>query len=128
MEQSRTFKVWVPRARPSAWLGSLWSLAGCLTVGLAHGLLRSRTAEANIGAEIMLPARRPFVWFSGSQPFTMSAAHAGDLQHIEGVRMAVPIARIWTGPRHRLGLAPGRGIPLPVRGNDRLTDQGRKKT
>ncbi len=63
------------------------------TVGLAHGLLRVRgQREANIGAEIMLRPAGTF-GFSGSQPFTMSAAHAGDLARIEGVRMAVPIGQ-----------------------------------
>src|SRR6266851_1973901 len=63
------------------------------TVGLAHGLLRARAhREANIGAEILI---RPSgsLGLSGSQPFTMSAAHAGDLARIEGVRMAVPIGQ-----------------------------------
>src|SRR6266436_9409283 len=53
------------------------------TVGLAHGMLRARgLREANIGAEIMLRPSGTFA-VSGMQPFTMSAAHAGDLQHIE---------------------------------------------
>jgi putative ABC transport system permease protein len=63
------------------------------TVGLAHGLLRARgQREANIGAEIMLRPAGSF-GFSGSQPFTMPAAHAGDLARIEGVRLAVPIGQ-----------------------------------
>jgi putative ABC transport system permease protein len=63
------------------------------TVGLAHGLLRARgQREANIGAEILLrPAGA--IGFSGSQPFTMSAAHAVELARVEGVRMAVPIGQ-----------------------------------
>ncbi len=63
------------------------------TVGLAHGLLRERARrEGNIGAEILL---RPSgsIGLSGSQPFTMSAAHADDLARIAGVRMAVPIGQ-----------------------------------
>jgi putative ABC transport system permease protein len=63
------------------------------TVGLAHGLLRARgMREANIGAEIMLRPAGTF-GFSGSQPFTLSAAHAAELAPIEGVRMAVPIGQ-----------------------------------
>jgi putative ABC transport system permease protein len=63
------------------------------TVGLAHGLLRARgLREANIGAEIMLRPAGSF-GFSGSQPFTLSAAHAAELAPIEGVRMAVPIGQ-----------------------------------
>jgi putative ABC transport system permease protein len=63
------------------------------TVGLAHGLLRARgQREANIGAEILLrPAGS--LGLSGSQPFTMSAAHAVELARVEGVRMAVPIGQ-----------------------------------
>jgi putative ABC transport system permease protein len=63
------------------------------TVGLAHGLLRERARrEGNIGAEIFL---RPSgsIGLSGSQPFTMSAAHAAEVAGIEGVRMAVPIGQ-----------------------------------
>jgi putative ABC transport system permease protein len=63
------------------------------TVGLAHGLLRERARrEGNIGAEILL---RPSgsIGLSGSQPFTMSAAHAVEVAGIEGVRMAVPIGQ-----------------------------------
>ncbi|HVS80249.1 MAG TPA: ABC transporter permease [Pyrinomonadaceae bacterium] len=63
------------------------------TVGLAHGLLRERARrEANIGAEILL---RPTgsLGLSGSQLFTMPAAHAAELARLEGVRMAVPIGQ-----------------------------------
>ncbi len=63
------------------------------TVGLAHGLLRERARrEGNIGAEILL---RPTgsLGLSGSQPFTMSAAHADEVARIAGVRAAVPIGQ-----------------------------------
>ncbi|MCA1564869.1 MAG: ABC transporter permease [Acidobacteria bacterium] len=63
------------------------------TVGLAHGVLRERgRREAGVGAEIMLRASGT-VGLSGSQPFAMPAAHAGEVARVEGVRAAVPLGQ-----------------------------------
>jgi len=100
--QSRTFK-WshiAPRARPSAWLGSSGQSCGVFTVAWRTPVARARTAARPTSREIMLgPAVRLVQRLAA---FTMSAAHAGDLQHIEGVRMAVPIGQnLDRSPGHR---------------------------
>jgi putative ABC transport system permease protein len=82
------------------------------TVGLGHGLLRARgQREANIGAEILLrPAGS--IGLSGSQPFTMPAAHAAEVASIEGVRMAVPIGQNLDKSRDGFGSHLVEGIPF----------------
>ncbi|HEV2882294.1 MAG TPA: ABC transporter permease [Pyrinomonadaceae bacterium] len=84
--------------RPARTLVSVLGIAvGVLlvvfTVGLAHGVLRERgRREAGVGAEIMLRASGT-VGLSGSQPFAMPVAHAGEVARVEGVRAAVPLGQ-----------------------------------
>lgn len=82
------------------------------TVGLAHGLLRERgKREANIGAQIMV--RPPgMIGLSGTQPFTMSVAHADELARIEGVRATVPLGQNLDKSDSGLGSRLIEGIPF----------------
>ena len=64
-----------------------------LTIGLANGSLRERAQrEANVGAEIML---RPSgsMGLSGSDGLRMPVSMAAELEKVEGVAAAVPIAQ-----------------------------------
>jgi putative ABC transport system permease protein len=63
------------------------------TVGLAHGVLRERgRREAGVGAELMLRASGT-IGLSGSQPFAMPVAHAGEVARLAGVRAAIPLGQ-----------------------------------
>lgn len=63
------------------------------TVGLANGSLRERAArEANVGAEIMLRASGS-LGLSGSETMRLPVTMAGELEKVEGVSVAVPIAQ-----------------------------------
>ena len=64
-----------------------------VTIGLANGSLRERaTREANVGAEIML---RPSgsMGLSGSDALRLPIAMAAEIEKVEGVAAAVPIAQ-----------------------------------
>ncbi len=65
-----------------------------LTIGLANGSLRERAQrEANVGAEIML---RPSGsgGLSGSDTLRLPVSMAVDIEKVEGVAAAVPIAQV----------------------------------
>ena len=63
------------------------------TVGLANGTMRERAArESNVGAEIML---RPSgsMGISGSDVLRLPVTMAADIEKVEGVAVAVPVAQ-----------------------------------
>ncbi len=63
------------------------------TVGLANGSMRERaTREANVGAEIMFRASGT-LGISGSESFRLPVSLKKDLEKIEGVKTAIPIAQ-----------------------------------
>jgi len=63
------------------------------TVGLSNGTMRERAArESNVGAEIMFRASGT-LGVSGSEAFRLPVALAEDIEKIEGVKIAVPIAQ-----------------------------------
>ena len=64
-----------------------------LTIGLANGSLRERaTREANVGAEIMLRAEGS-VGLSGSDSLRLPVSMTADIEKVDGVAAAVPIAQ-----------------------------------
>ena len=63
------------------------------TVGLSNGTMRERAArESNVGAEIMFRASGT-LGVSGSEAFRLPVVLAEDIEKIEGVKIAVPIAQ-----------------------------------
>jgi putative ABC transport system permease protein len=63
------------------------------TVGLANGTLRERAKrEANVGAEIMFRASGS-LGLSGSEALRIPASIVGEIEKVEGVQTAVPIAQ-----------------------------------
>jgi ABC-type transport system, involved in lipoprotein release, permease component len=63
------------------------------TVGLANGSLRDRARrEANVGAEIMVRASGS-IGLSGSESLRLPVTMAGEIEKIDGVATAVPIAQ-----------------------------------
>ncbi len=63
------------------------------TVGLTNGTMRERaTREANVGAEIMFRASGT-LGISGSESFRLPISLKKDLEKIEGVKAAMPIAQ-----------------------------------
>ncbi len=63
------------------------------TVGLANGSLRDRAKrEANVGAEIMVRASGS-LGLSGSEALRLPVKLAADIEKVEGVSKAVPIAQ-----------------------------------
>ncbi len=63
------------------------------TVGLTNGTMRERaTREANVGAEIMFRASGT-LGISGSEAFRLPISLEKDLEKIEGVKDAIPIAQ-----------------------------------
>ena len=63
------------------------------TVGLANGSLRERAKrEANVGAEIMLRASGS-LGLSGSEALRLPVTLAAEIEKVEGVAVAVPIAQ-----------------------------------
>ncbi len=63
------------------------------TVGLANGTMRERAArESNVGAEIMFRASGS-MGMSGSDSLRLPVAMAGEIEKVEGVAVAVPIAQ-----------------------------------
>jgi putative ABC transport system permease protein len=63
------------------------------TVGLANGSLRERAKrEANVGAEIMLRASGS-IGLSGSESMRIPVTMVSDIEKVEGVATAVPIAQ-----------------------------------
>jgi putative ABC transport system permease protein len=63
------------------------------TVGLANGSLRERAKrEANVGAEIMLRASGS-MGLSGSEALRLPVTIAAEIEKVEGVAVAVPIAQ-----------------------------------
>jgi putative ABC transport system permease protein len=63
------------------------------TIGLANGTLRSNAKrEANVGAEIMVRASGTF-GLSGTEPFRLPVAQAGEIAKIEGVRTVLPMGQ-----------------------------------
>jgi putative ABC transport system permease protein len=82
------------------------------TVGLAHGVLRERgRRESNIGAEIMVRASGTFS-MSGSQPFALPVARAGELAKVAGVSAAVPIGQNLVSSDSGFGSRLVDGIPF----------------
>ena len=64
-----------------------------LTIGLANGSLRERAQrEANVGAEIMMRASGS-LGLSGSDGLRMLVSMAAEIEKVEGVATAVPIAQ-----------------------------------
>src|ERR1035437_4724948 len=63
------------------------------TIGLANGTIRERAQrEANVGAEIMFRASGS-IGLTGSDALRLPVAMTSDLERIEGVAAAVPIAQ-----------------------------------
>jgi putative ABC transport system permease protein len=63
------------------------------TIGLTNGTMRERaTREANVGAEIMFRASGT-LGISGSESFRLPVSLRKDLEKIEGVATAIPIAQ-----------------------------------
>lgn len=63
------------------------------TVGLANGTMRERAArESNVGAEIMFRASGS-MGMSGSDSLRLPVAMASEIERVEGVAAAVPIAQ-----------------------------------
>jgi putative ABC transport system permease protein len=63
------------------------------TVGLAHGVLRERgRREGEVGAEILIRASGS-TGLTGMQNFTLPVSRADEIEQLEGVRAAVPIAQ-----------------------------------
>lgn len=63
------------------------------TVGLANGSLRERAQrEANVGAEIMLRASGS-MGLSGSEALRLPVTIAAEIEKVEGVSVAIPIAQ-----------------------------------
>ncbi|MGE3465652.1 MAG: ABC transporter permease [Pyrinomonadaceae bacterium] len=63
------------------------------TIGLANGTMRERaTREANVGAEIMFRAPGS-LGLGGSDPLRLPVSMAAELEQVEGVAAAVPIAQ-----------------------------------
>lgn len=63
------------------------------TVGLSNGTMRERaTRESNVGAEIMF-CPSGTLCIGGSEAFRLPVALAKDIERIEGVKIAVPIAQ-----------------------------------
>ena len=84
--------------RPARTIVSIFGIAvGVLlivfTVGLANGSLREQAKrEGNVGAEIFFRASGS-LGMSGSESFRLSAALAGELEKIEGVKSAVAVGQ-----------------------------------
>ena len=63
------------------------------TVGLSNGTMRERASrEANVGAEIFFRASGT-LGMSGSESFRLPVALKSELEKVEGVKIAVPIAQ-----------------------------------
>ncbi|MEO7539368.1 MAG: ABC transporter permease, partial [Pyrinomonadaceae bacterium] len=63
------------------------------TVGLANGTMRERaTREANVGAEIMFRASGS-LGLSGSDVLRLPETMASDIEKVEGVAAAIPVAQ-----------------------------------
>lgn len=63
------------------------------TVGLANGTLRDRAKrEANVGAEIMVRASGS-LGLSGSEALRIPVSIIGEIERVDGVRTAIPIAQ-----------------------------------
>lgn len=80
------------------------------TVGLAHGVLHEKgRREGNIGAEIMVRAAGTLS-LSGSQPFTLPVSRVEEMERIEGVRNATPLAQNLIGSDSGFGSRMIEGI------------------